>query len=59
MVRINWDIRLLALVFGLLPLVSVVIVLVLDRVLRAGSLLLTAGLAWACRLLQALLFANS
>ena len=57
-VRINREIRLLALVFCLLPLAAVVFVLVCDRVLRAGALLLTAGLAWACRLLRALLFAN-
>ena len=55
-VRINWDIRFLALVFGMLPLADAVIVLVYDRVLRAGALLLTVGIASVCRLLRALLF---
>ena len=58
-VLVNWDIRLLALVFGLLPLVASVIVLVYDRVLRYGALLLTVSLAWACCLLRALFFANN
>ena len=58
-VRINFDIRFLALVFGLLPLAVVAMVIVRDRVMRSGALLLTAGLAWACCLLRALLFANS
>ena len=51
MVNINWDIRLLALVFGLLPLAAAVIVIVCDRVLQAVALFLTVGLAWACCLL--------
>ena len=55
-VRINWDIRLLALVFGLLLLAAAVIVFVCDCVLRAGALSLTVGLAWACHILQALIF---
>ena len=59
MVCINLDICFLGFVFGMLPLAAAVIVLVRDCVLRAGALLLTVGLAWACRLLQALLFANS
>ena len=59
MVRINWDIRFLDLLFGLIPMAAVVIVLVRDCVLRACALLLTAGLAWACCLLRALIFANS
>ena len=58
-VRINSDIRLLALVFSMLPLASVVIVLVRDHTLRAGTLLLTAGIAWSCCILRDLLFANS
>ena len=58
-VRINWDIRLLALVFGLFPLAAAIVFLVRDCVLQAGALLLTVGLAWACRLLRALIFANS
>ena len=58
-VRINWYIRLLSLVFGLLPLEAIVIVLVRDRVLQAGVLLRTPGLSWVCRLLRALLFADS
>ena len=48
----------LDLVFGLLLLAALVIVLVCDRVLRAGALLLTVGLDWACHLLRALFFAN-
>ena len=55
---VNWDIHLLDLVFGLLLLASSAIVLVCDRVLRAGALLLTIDLAWACRRLRALCFAN-
>ena len=58
-VSINWDICLLDFVFGLLPLAAVIIVLVHDHVLRAGAVLLTAGLSWACCLLRALLLANS
>ena len=58
MVRINCDIRFLDLVVGRVPLASVVIVLVCDRVLRAVALSLTVGLACACRLLRALIFAN-
>ena len=57
-VRISCDIRLLDLVVGMVPLDAVVIVLVCDYVLGAGALLLTVGLACACRLLQALLFVN-
>ena len=57
--RVNWDIRFLDTVFGLLPLAASVIVLVCDRVLRSGAMLLTVGLAWACHLLRALCFANS
>ena len=48
MVRVNWDIHVLALVFGLLPLAAVVIVLVWDRVLQAGALLPTAGPNVSC-----------
>ena len=39
-------------------LAALVIVFVCDRVLRAGALLLTVGLVWACRILRALCFAN-
>ena len=56
--RVNWDIRLLDLVFGLLLLAASVIVLVCDRMLRAGALLLTVGIVWACCLLCALCFSN-
>ena len=55
-VRINFDIRFLDLVVGLDPLAAVVIVLICDRVLRAGALSLTVGLACACHLLRALIF---
>ena len=57
-VHISCDIRLLDLVIGMVPLDAVFIVLVCDYVLGAGALLLTVGLACACRLLQALLFVN-
>ena len=56
--RVNWYIRLLDLLFGLLLLAALDIVLVCDCVLRAGALFLTVGLVWACRLLRALCFAN-
>ena len=56
--RVNWDVRLLYLVFGLLLLVASAIVLVCDRVLRAGALLLTVGIVWVCCLLRALCFSN-
>ena len=56
--RVNWDMRLLALVFGL-PLLAVsAIVFVCDIVLRAGALFLTVGIVWSCRRLRALCFAN-
>ena len=58
MARFNRDIRLLDIVFGLLLLVALVIFLVCDCLLRASALLLTVGIAWACRLLRALFFAN-
>ena len=56
--RMNWYIRLLDLVFVLIPLAAAAIDLVCDRVLWAGALSLTVGLVWACRLLRALLFVN-
>ena len=59
LVCINYDIRLLALVVGLIPLAAaVVIVFVCDRVLQAGALSMTVGLACTCPLLRALLFLN-
>ena len=51
-VRINCDSRLLDLVDGLILLDAVVVVLVCDRVLRAGAMSLTVSLACACRLLR-------
>ena len=57
-VRINCDISFMDLVVSLVWLAAVVIVLVCDRVLRDGALVLTVGLDCACRLLQALLFVN-
>ena len=56
--RVNRDIHLLDLVFGLPLLAASAIVFVCDRVLRAGALLLTADLVWACCCLCALCFAN-
>ena len=56
--RVNWDMRLLDLVFGLLLLAASAIVLVCDRVLRASALLLTVDLVWAWHRLRALCFAN-
>ena len=53
-VCINSDSRLLDLVDGLILLDDVVVVLVCDQVLHAGALLLTVGLACACRLLRTL-----
>ena len=57
--RVNWDMRLLDIVFGLPLLAASSIVFVCDRVLRAGALLLTVDIIWACRSLRALCFANS
>ena len=57
--RVNWDMRLLDLVFGLPLLDASDIVFVCDHLLRDGALLLTADLVWACRRLHALCFANS
>ena len=54
MFHINCDSRLLDLVDGLVLLAAVVVVLVCDRVLRTGALLLTVGLACARRLLRTL-----
>ena len=51
-VCINCDSRLLDLVGGLVMLAAVVVVLVCDRLLRAGALSLTVGLAFTCRLLR-------
>ena len=51
--RVNWDIYLLDLVFGLLLLTASVIVLVCDRMFVAGAMLLIGGLALACPLLRA------
>ena len=56
--RVNWDICLLDLVFGMLLLAASAVVLVCDCVLQAGALFLTVGLVWACCLLRALCFAN-
>ena len=56
--RVNWYMRLLDLVFGLPLLDASAIIFVCDRLLRAGALLLTIDLAWACRRLRALCFAN-
>ena len=56
--RVNRDIRLLDLVCGLLLMAASTIVILCDRVLQAGALLLTVGLVWACRLLRAFFFAN-
>ena len=53
-VHINYDSSLLDLVEGLVLLDAVAVVLVFDRVLRAGALSLTVGLACACRLLRTL-----
>ena len=57
-VRVNWYIRLLDLVFCLRLLAASAIVFVRDRMLRAGALLLTVDLVWECRPLRALCFAN-
>ena len=56
--RVSWDMRLLDLVFGLFLMADSAIVLVCDRVLWAGALLLTVDLVWVCRLLRALCFSN-
>ena len=56
--RVNRDISFLNLAFGLLLLAASTIVLVCDCVLRAGALLLTVDIVWACRLLRALCFNN-
>ena len=56
--HINCDICLLYLVVGMIPLAAAFIFLVFDCVLRAGALLLTVCLAYACHLLRALLFVN-
>ena len=53
-VHINYDSSLLDLVEGLVLLDAVAVVLVFDRVLHAGALSLTVGLACACRLLRTL-----
>ena len=53
-VHINYDISLLDLVEGLVLLDAVAVVLVFDRVLRAGALSLTVGIACACCLLRTL-----
>ena len=58
MARVSWYMRLLDLVFGLLLMAASAIVIVCDRVLQAGALLLTVALVWVCRLLRALCFAN-
>ena len=57
-VHVNWDIRLLDLVFGLTLLDASAIVFVCDCVLWAGVLFLTVDLVWACRRLRALCFAE-
>ena len=57
-VRVSWDMQLLDIVFGLLLLSASAIVLVCDRMLQAGALLLTVDLVWSCRLLRPLCFAN-
>ena len=56
--RVNWDMRFLDLVFGLPLLDASAIVFFCDHVLRAGALLLTVDLVWACCRLHALCFAN-
>ena len=53
-VCINCDSRLLDLVEGLVLLDAVVVVLVCDRVLRAGALSLIVGMVCICRLLRTL-----
>ena len=53
---INCDSRVLALVDVLVLMAAGAAALVCDRVLRAGVLSLTVGLAFACRLLQSLVF---
>ena len=53
-VRIDRDSRLLDLVAGLVLLEAVVVFLVCDRVLRAGALSLTVGMACVCLLLRTL-----
>ena len=55
--RVNWDIRFLYLVFGLLLLAASVIVIVCDCLLRAGDLFLNVDIIWACRHLRASLLA--
>ena len=57
--RVNQDMRLLELVFGLPLLAAASIVFVCDHVLRADALLLNVNLVWACRRLRAFCFANS
>ena len=57
--RVNWYIRFLDIVVGLLLLAASSIVIVCDRVLRAGALLLTVDIVWACCHLRALCFANT
>ena len=53
-VRVNCDSRLLSIVYVPVLLDAVAVSLVFDRVLCAGALLLTVGLACACRLLMIL-----
>ena len=57
--RVNWDMRLLDLVFSLPLIAASAIVFVCDCVLRADALLLTVDLVWECRCLRTLCFANS
>ena len=56
--RVNWDMRLLDLVFGLPLMAPSAIVFLCDRVLQAGALLLTVDIVWACRRLRSFCFAN-
>ena len=57
--RVNWDMQLLDIVFGLPLLAASDIVFVCDCVLKAGALLLAVDIVWACRRLHALCFSNS
>ena len=56
--RLSWNMRFLDLVFGLILLAASAIVLLCDRVLRSGALLLTVNIVWAGHLLRALCFTN-